>query len=76
MNKVYFGNNESKKYIGESNSESGAFRIIEDYVKNVIGCQKAYYRSWNKDGALVIDFGSHRNFFYINYEIERIKKNE
>lgn len=76
MIKVYFGNKESKKYIGESNSESAAFRIIEDYVKNVIGWQKVYYRSWNKDGALVIDFGSHRNFFYINYEIERIKKNE
>ena len=76
MIKVYFGNNESKKYICESNSESAAFRIIKDYVKNVLGSQKVYYRSWNKDGALVIDFGSHRNFFYINYEIERIKKNE
>ena len=65
MIKVYFGNNESKKYIGESNTESEAFRIIEDYVKNVIGWQKVYYRSWNKDGALVIDFGSHRNFFYV-----------
>lgn len=74
MIKVYFGNKESKKYICESNSESAAFRIIDDYVKNVIRCQKVYYRSWNKDGALVIDFGSHRNFFYINYEIERIKK--
>lgn len=29
MIKVYFGNNESKRYIGESNTESGAFRIIE-----------------------------------------------
>ena len=76
MIKVYFGNNESKKYICESNSESAAFRIIQDYVKNVLGSQKVYYRSWNKDGTLVIDFGSHRNFFYINYEIERIKKNE
>ncbi|WP_180267072.1 hypothetical protein [Streptococcus macedonicus] len=44
MIKVYFGNDESKKYIGESNTNSGAFRIIEDYVKNVIGWQKVYYR--------------------------------
>lgn len=65
MIKVYFGNNESKKYIGESNTESDAFRIIEDYVKKVVGWQEVYYRFWNKDGALVIDFGSHRNFFYI-----------
>lgn len=41
MIKVYFGNDESKKYIGESNTDSGAFRIIEDYVKNVIGWQKS-----------------------------------
>lgn len=33
MIKVYFGNDESKKYIGESNTDSGAFRIIYDYVK-------------------------------------------
>ncbi len=39
MIKVYLGNDESKKYIGESNTDSGAFRIIEDYVKNVIGWQ-------------------------------------
>lgn len=67
MIKVYFGNDESKKYIGESNTDSGAFRIIEDYVKNVIGWQKVYYRFWNEDGALVIDFGSHRNFFYVEH---------
>lgn len=65
MIKVYFGNDESKKYIGESNTDSGAFRIIYDYVKNVIGWQKVYYRSWDEDGALVIDFGSHENFFYV-----------
>jgi len=65
MIKVYFGNNESKKYIGESNTDSGAFRIIYDYVKNVICWQKVYYRSWDEDGALVIDFGSHENFFYV-----------
>lgn len=65
MIKVYFGNNESKRYIGESNTESGAFRIIENYVKNVIGQQKVYYRFWHKDAALVVDFGSHRNFFYL-----------
>lgn len=65
MIKVYFGNDESKKYIGESNTDSGAFRIIYDYVKNVIGWHKVYYRSWNENGALVIDFGSHRNFFYV-----------
>lgn len=76
MIKVYFGNSESKKYIGECNSGSAAFRIINDYVENVLGWQKVYYRYWNKDAALVIDFGSHRNFFYIKYEIERIKKNE
>ena len=40
MIKVYFGNDESKKYICESNTNSGAFRIIEYYVKNVIGCKK------------------------------------
>lgn len=50
---------------GESNTDSGAFRIIYDYVKNVIGWQKVYYRSWDEDGALVIDFGSHENFFYV-----------
>lgn len=65
MIKVYFGNDKSKKYIGESNTDSGAFRIIYDYVKNVIGWQKVYYRSWDEDGALVIDFGSYRNFFYV-----------
>lgn len=65
MIKVYFGNDKSKKYIGESNTDSGAFRIIYDYVKNVIGWQKVYYRSWDEDGALVIDFGSHENFFYV-----------
>ena len=65
MIKVYFGNNESKKYIGESNTDSGAFHIIYDYVKNVIGWQKVYYRFWDEDGALVIDFGSHENFFYV-----------
>ena len=65
MIKVYFGNNESKKNIGESDTESGAFRIIEDYVKNVIGWQEVYYRFWHEDGVLVIDFGSHRNFFYV-----------
>lgn len=65
MIKVYFGNDESKKYIGESNTDSSAFRIIYDYVKNVIGWQKVYYRSWDEDGALVIDFGSHENFFYV-----------
>lgn len=65
MIKVYFGNDESKKYIGESNTDSGAFRIIYDYVKNVIGWQKVYYRSWDEDGALVIDSGSHENFFYV-----------
>lgn len=65
MIKVYFGNNESKKYIGESNTDSGAFRIIYDYVKNVIGWQEVYYRFWDEDGALVIDFGSHENFFYV-----------
>lgn len=46
-------------------TDSGAFRIIYDYVKNVIGWQKVYYRSWDEDGALVIDFGSHENFFYV-----------
>lgn len=65
MIKVYFGNNESKKYIGESNTESGSFRIIEDYVKNVIGWQEVYYRFWYEYDVLVIDFGSHRNFFYV-----------
>lgn len=68
MIKVYFGNNESKRYIGESNTESGAFRIIENYVKSVIGWQEFYCRSWYKDGMLVIDFGSHKNFFYLEHE--------
>lgn len=65
MIKVYFGNDESKKYIGESNTESGSFRIIEDYVKNVIGWQEVYYRFWYEYSTLVIDFGSHKNFFYV-----------
>lgn len=68
MIKVYFGNKENKEYIGESHTESGAFRIIKNYVKNVIGWQEAYYRFWHKDGTLVVDFGSHRNFFYLEQE--------
>ena len=39
--------------------------IKDKDFKNVIGWEKVYYRSWNRDGALVIDFGSHRNFFYV-----------
>lgn len=60
MIKVYFGNDESKKYIGESNTDSGAFRIIYDYVKNVIGWQKVYYRFWDEDAVSNSLWYSHR----------------
>ena len=33
MIKVYFGNDKDKKCVGESETDDGAFRIIEDYVK-------------------------------------------
>lgn len=65
MIKVYFGNNDSKELIGEATKDKEAYSIIDDYLKNVIGWQDVYYRFWNEDGVLVIDFGSHSNFFYI-----------
>ena len=67
MIKVYFGNDESKKYIGESETEDGAYQVMVDYVADVLkkDTDNVYYCFARlENGDLIVDYGSHSHFFY------------
>lgn len=62
--KVYHGNDESRTLIGECQTREEAFDIVEKHVE----WTPHHYRFWNINGELVIDYGSYRNFYYIDFE--------
>ena len=63
--KVYHGNYENKEFIGEVETQGELNKLINDYIKKIkFRCY--YNRQWLKDdGTLVIDYGSHTEFFFV-----------
>lgn len=67
MIQIYHGNNETRELIGQCNMQKEAFDIIEKHVKANDCFASPYYRFWHKNGKLVIDYGSHSKFYYVNF---------
>lgn len=63
--KVYHGYYDDRVLIGEANTQEEVNKIISDYIKKInFTCY--YIRQWmDKDGTLVVDYGSHTQFFFV-----------
>ncbi|MGT2800810.1 hypothetical protein [Streptococcus marmotae] len=66
--KVYWGTSEQRELLGECETQNQAFDVIDHHVRTKREISAPYYRFWNKDGQLVIDYGSYRNFYYVDFE--------
>lgn len=67
MIKVYFGNDKDEKYIGESETEGGAYQVMVDYVAGVLkrDTDNVYYCFDRlENGDLIVDYGSHSHYFH------------
>ncbi|MGT2866649.1 hypothetical protein [Streptococcus fryi] len=66
--KIYHGNSESRELVSEVQTIKEAFSFIAGHIKTKHKYLAPYYRQWMQDGERVIDYGSHRNFYYIVFE--------
>jgi len=58
---VYYNNTK----IGECIDDDSAWNVINAYIEQ-INIKPKYYRMWREeDGDIVMDYGSHTNFFYL-----------
>lgn len=65
MFKVYFENRYGeRKFAGECNTREEIFRVVHSDLKERAPHFKSYYtRSWEKDGEIVMDVGSHVEYY-------------
>lgn len=63
--KVYHGNEDNKEFVGEVCTQKELNQLVNDYIKKINF--KCYYeRTYLRpDGIVVIDYGSHTQFFYV-----------
>lgn len=63
--KVEFHSDDKNTLLGEVNTWEQVVKCMNDYLKEIIF--KSYYmRFWIENNVLVIDYGSHLNFFHIS----------
>ena len=65
MIKVYHGYHDDRKLLGEFETLADANKCMNDYLKE-IKFNSYYSRMWKEpDGATVVDYGSHTQFFWV-----------
>lgn len=74
--KLTFDNGTTDELVAEFSTYSELIKAINDYLKK-LGIKPDYFR-WVglKDDRMMIDFGSHYKFFYIDQSFETINKLE
>lgn len=66
--KVYHGDEDNRTLIGECRTQKEAFELIKKDVRERNRFNSCYYRMWNIQGGMKVDYGSHTHFYYIYWE--------
>jgi hypothetical protein len=66
MVKIHWYNlyTDEKKQIGEKENVEQAWKLIADYIKDM-NFQSYYYRYWEENDCIYVDYGSHICWFII-----------
>ena len=65
--KVYFGKSkENRELIGEGKTSRQCSQIVSNYIEENKLPSAPYRRFWEAEKEIVIDYGSHSNFFFID----------
>lgn len=57
----------SERVIAESDSREKLCEAMSNYINNELHFKSYYTRHWKKENREYIDYGSHVNFFIIEY---------
>ena len=64
--KVYYGTNTDRVFVGEAGSAKECSKLINEFIQEKRLYEEPYRRYWVENNEVVIDYGSHINFFYID----------
>ena len=57
--------------VGRYKNTDECFSMIKDYVSNTLKFKSYYYQcSYLGNEKIIVDYGNHTNFFYIEKEVE------